>query len=190
MEADPALSEPHITPQAAQVLEARYLLRGADGAVSETPSGMLWRVARAVAAVEDEPQVWERAFYRSMARLEFLPNSPTLMNAGRDGGQLSACFVLPVDDSLEAIFDSVKNAARIHQTGGGTGFSFSRLRPRGDPLSARGQASGPVGFMNVFDAATGAVHQHLIAKCLSICGNSSTAAVYIALSLLPIFYLD
>ena len=152
---------PEFTPQALRVLEARYLLM--NGPEVEDPAAMLWRVASTVAESEsqwgDDSGAWAERFYGSMARLEFLPNSPTLMNAGRKGGQLSACFVLPVEDSLDGIFDSVKDAARIHQTGGGTGFSFSRLRPRGAALSGRGAASGPVAFMRVFDAATGAVHQ-------------------------------
>lgn len=125
---------------------------------------MLWRVAQAVAVPEDRygqhSAEWAQTFYELMARRRFLPNSPTLGNAGRPNGQLSACFVLPIDDTLDAIFDSVKNAARIHGTGGGTGFSFSRLRPANDPLrSGFGTASGPVAFMHVFDAATGAVKQ-------------------------------
>lgn len=155
--------EPAFSPHALKVLEARYLARDAGGEVCETPAGMLWRVARAVASVEPtwggEAAPWARRFYEAMARLEFLPNSPTLMNAGSEGGQLSACFVIPVDDSLDAIFEAVKYAAQIHNTGGGTGFSFSRLRPSGDPLTERGTASGPVAFMQVFNAATGAVHQ-------------------------------
>lgn len=152
---------PEFSPSALQVLEARYLLQ--SGSETEDPAEMLWRVASTVAGSEsqwgEDSGVWAERFYESMARLEFLPNSPTLMNAGREGGQLSACFVLPVEDTLDGIFDSVKDAARIHQTGGGTGFSFSRLRPRGAALRGRGAASGPVAFMRVFDAATGAVHQ-------------------------------
>lgn len=155
--------EPAFGPQALEVLEARYLLRDDAGRVRETPAELLWRVARAVAAAEarygDDPLGWAERFYRLLARLEFLPNSPTLMNAGRPGGQLSACFVLPVEDDLEAIFETVKHAALIHQTGGGTGFSFSRLRPRGAPLRERGRAAGPVAFLRVFEAATAAVQQ-------------------------------
>jgi ribonucleoside-diphosphate reductase alpha chain len=144
------------------VLEARYLHATPEG--KETPTDMLWRVARAVAEPEarygEEPQPWAERYYRLMASRRFLPNSPTIGNAGRPKGQLSACFVLPVDDSLDAIFDGVKNAARIHGTGGGTGFSFSRLRPADAPLrDGVGTASGPVAFMRVFDAATGAVKQ-------------------------------
>ncbi|MCO5165632.1 MAG: adenosylcobalamin-dependent ribonucleoside-diphosphate reductase [Planctomycetes bacterium] len=155
--------EPAFDAHALRVLEARYLRRDERGEVVETPLALLWRVARAVAAAEaahgGDPEAQARAFYEALARLEFLPNSPTLMNAGRPRGQLSACFVLPVEDELEAIFDTVKHAARIHQTGGGTGFAFSRLRPRHARLSSGGEASGPVSFMKVFDAATAAVYQ-------------------------------
>ena len=144
------------------VLEARYLHTTPSG--RESPAEMLWRVAQAVAAPEagygQDTAEWARTFYGLMATRRFLPNSPTLGNAGRPQGQLSACFVLPIEDTLDAIFDGVKNAARIHGTGGGTGFSFSRLRPANDPLrSGFGTASGPVAFMHVFDAATGAVKQ-------------------------------
>ncbi len=159
----PAEPVPGFDPHALRVLEARYLRRDERGQVGETPAGLLWRVARGVAAVEarygGDPDRQARRFYEALARLEFLPNSPTLMNAGRPKGQLSACFVLPVEDELESIFDTVKNAARIHQTGGGTGFAFSRLRPRHARLSSGGEASGPVSFMRVFDAATAAVYQ-------------------------------
>lgn len=155
--------EPAFDAHALRVLEARYLRKDERGEVVETPAALLWRVARAVAAAEaahgGDPEAQARTFYEALARLEFLPNSPTLMNAGRPRGQLSACFVLPVEDELEAIFDTVKHAARIHQTGGGTGFAFSRLRPRHARLSSGGEASGPVSFMKVFDAATAAVYQ-------------------------------
>jgi ribonucleoside-diphosphate reductase alpha chain len=154
---------PGFDPHALRVLEARYLRRDERGELVETPDQMLWRVASAVAAVEarwgGDAQAHAQRFYEALARLELLPNSPTLMNAGRARGQLSACFVLPVEDELESIFDTVKHAARIHQTGGGTGFSFSRLRPRHARLSSGGEASGPVSFMRVFDAATAAVYQ-------------------------------
>jgi len=144
------------------VLEARYLHTFGDR--KESPTDMVWRVAQAVAEPEsrygEDPEGWAERYYRLLASRRFLPNSPTLGNAGRPQGQLSACFVLPVADSLDAIFDGVKNAARIHGTGGGTGFSFSRLRPANAPLSdGVGTASGPVAFMRVFDAATGAVKQ-------------------------------
>ncbi|MCW8139130.1 MAG: ribonucleoside reductase class II [Planctomycetota bacterium] len=159
----PSGLEPAFDAHALRVLEARYLRKDERGEVVETPAALLWRVARAVAAAEaahgGDPEALARAFYEALARLEFLPNSPTLMNAGRPRGQLSACFVLPVEDELEAIFDTVKHAARIHQTGGGTGFAFSRLRPRHARLSSGGEASGPVSFMKVFDAATAAVYQ-------------------------------
>ena len=154
---------------AARVLRERYLLRDGAGKVVETPDDMCWRVARAVAQAESQwaektgetpEQVAER-FYEVMASRQFMPNSPTLMNAGKGNNlQLSACYVVPVDDSLQGIFDSVKHAALIHQSGGGTGFSFSRLRPEGSMVaSTHGVASGPVSFMKIFDGATEAVKQ-------------------------------
>src|SRR5512140_3359700 len=149
-------------PSALAVLARRYLLRGDDGAPIETPERLFRRVAEAVALAEPpraRAAMAER-FEARMAALEFLPNSPTLMNAGRDRGQLAACFVLPVDDDLGSIFDALKWAALIHQSGGGTGFSFSRLRPRGDVVkTTHGVASGPVSFMRVFDAATETIKQ-------------------------------
>jgi len=154
-----------LTPSARTVLARRYLRRDAGGAVAETPDELFGRVAAAVAAGEARlpggaPEEWAPRFAARLRALELLPNSPTLMNAGRAGGQLSACFVIPVDDSLEAIFDAVKLAALIHQTGGGTGFAFSRLRPRGDAVgSAQGVASGPLPFLRVIDAATDAIRQ-------------------------------
>jgi ribonucleoside-diphosphate reductase alpha chain len=151
-----------LTDNARQVLERRYLLRDEGGAVIETPEALFRRVARAVAAAEPEEARGEAAarFEARLSALEFLPNSPTLMNAGRRGGQLAACFVLPVDDDLGAIFDALKWAALIHQSGGGTGFSFSRLRPRGDVVkTTHGVASGPVSFMRVYDAATEIIKQ-------------------------------
>lgn len=157
-------SAPLLDENARRILEARYLERDRDGNVVETPEGLFRRVARAVAACEDRfgasPADVAPAFYSMLASLDFLPNSPTLMNAGRDMGQLSACFVLPVEDSMDGIFETLKSAALIQQTGGGTGFSFSRLRPK-DDLVARtgGRASGPVSFMRVFNAATDAIHQ-------------------------------
>jgi ribonucleoside-diphosphate reductase alpha chain len=146
------------------VLRRRYLRKDADGRICETPDELLRRVARAVAAVEarygGKPEVVEAQFVEALARLELLPNSPTLMNAGRELGQLSACFVLPVGDSLPEIFDAVKWAAIIQQTGGGTGFAFSRLRPSGDNVSTtHGAASGPVSFIEVFNTATDAIRQ-------------------------------
>jgi ribonucleoside-diphosphate reductase alpha chain len=156
--------EATLDENALRILEARYLERDEHGRVRETPGEMFWRVARAVASVESRfgasPDDVAPAFHGMIASLEFLPNSPTLMNAGRATGQLAACFVLPVEDSMDAIFESLKSAALIQQTGGGTGFSFARLRPR-DDLVARtgGKASGPVSFMRVFNAATDAIHQ-------------------------------
>ncbi|HII71741.1 TPA: adenosylcobalamin-dependent ribonucleoside-diphosphate reductase [Candidatus Woesearchaeota archaeon] len=149
---------------AVKVLEARYLLKDDSGKVVETPKQMFRRVAREIAAVEaiygGDVKASEEEFYRMMTMLEFLPNSPTLMNAGTRMGQLSACFVLPVEDSMEGIFDSLKHMAIIHQSGGGTGFSFSRLRPKGDMVgSTKCEASGPVSFMKVFDVATDVIKQ-------------------------------
>ena len=153
-----------VDDNARRILEARYLRRDREGRVVETPEQLLERVATAVASVESrygkDPVEVAKSFYSMLAALDFLPNSPTLMNAGRDMGQLSACFVLPVEDSMDGIFETLKSAALIQQTGGGTGFSFSRLRPK-DDLVARtgGKASGPVSFMRVFNAATDAIHQ-------------------------------
>jgi ribonucleoside-diphosphate reductase alpha chain len=150
-----------VTPWSANavtVLERRYLRKDANGRVIESPDQLLRRVARAVASVD--PGRPEELFYEAMSRLEFMPNSPTLMNAGKHEGQLSACFVLPVGDSMPEIFDAVKWAAMIQQTGGGTGFSFSRLRPSGDVVaSTQGVASGPVSFIEVFNTATDAIRQ-------------------------------
>src|SRR5512138_720142 len=151
-----------LTENALHVLERRYLLRDEAGHVVETPGALVRRVSRAIAAAEPaaERGAWAERFEARLAALEFLPNSPTLMNAGRPHGQLAACFVLPVDDDLAAIFDALKWAALIHQSGGGTGFSFSRLRPRGDVVkTTHGVASGPVSFMRVYDAATEIIKQ-------------------------------
>ncbi len=138
------------------VLKKRYLLRDDKGKIIETPDLLLRRVARAVAKNRSE----EKRFYQIMYALEFLPNSPTLMNAGTGLGQLSACFVIPVSDSLEGIFEAVKDMALIQQSGGGTGFSFSRLRPQGDVVrTTHGVASGPVSFMHVFDETTEIIKQ-------------------------------
>jgi ribonucleoside-diphosphate reductase alpha chain len=156
-----------LTKNAQQVLEKRYLLRTEEGEIKETPEALFKRVAMAVASAESQFGLWEhrivelaQVYYQAMREGKFLPNSPTLMNAGRPNGQLSACFVLPIPDTLDGIFDSCKNAALIHKTGGGTGFSFSNVRPMNDRVdSMAGVASGPISFMAVFDAATEAVRQ-------------------------------
>ena len=153
-----------LSASARHVLEARYLARDDQGELVESWEELCGRVARAIAAAESEfggeAARWEETFRELLLRREFLPNSPTLMNAGTPLGQLSACFVLPVEDSMASIFEAVKRMAIIHQSGGGTGFAFSRLRPRGDMVArTHGVASGPVAFLNVFDAATGAVRQ-------------------------------
>lgn len=169
-----------LTDNAIKVLEKRYLLKNDNGEIIETPEQLFRRVAKCVAGaetvyvIEDSTEAgeqracweekqrehWEEKFYNAMINLEFLPNSPTLTGAGTELGQLSACFVLPVEDSMEGIFDAIKQGALIHKSGGGTGYSFSRLRAKDDRVkSTKGVASGVISFMNVFNAATETVKQ-------------------------------
>ena len=153
-----------LSVNAVEVLNKRYLRRDERGRVAETPGGMFERVAAHVSRAEEmyggDAENFRARFLKMMRELDFLPNSPSLMNAGLPLGQLSACFVLPVEDSLPGIFDALKNMALIHQSGGGTGFSFSRLRPKDDVVQATGGvASGPVSFMRIFDTATDVIKQ-------------------------------
>jgi len=155
-----------LSDNALRVLERRYLNKNGDGKVVETPQELFRRVAKHIASAElhydakADISFWEEAFYQLMTNLDFLPNSPTLMNAGHELGQLSACFVLPIEDSMESIFNAVKYTALIHKSGGGTGFSFSRLRPTSDRVgSTGGIASGPVSFMRAFDVTTDVIKQ-------------------------------
>jgi ribonucleoside-diphosphate reductase alpha chain len=157
----------NLSENSIKVLERRYLKKDNQGRVIESPDELFKRVARAISEPErkygaspDEVKSLEETFYNMMMALEFMPNSPTLMNAGRPLGQLSACFVLPIDDTMESIFDAVKHTALIHKSGGGTGFAFSRLRPRNSVVaSTSGVASGPISFMRVINSATEAVKQ-------------------------------
>lgn len=155
-----------ITDNARQVLESRYLHRNAQGELMETPDQLFRRVAKAIAAAElqwgtvEQVEQWEATFYQLLSQLLFLPNSPTLMNAGTRLNQLSACFVLPVADNLKGIFTTLRQAALTQQSGGGTSFNFSALRPRNDRISVTGGlAAGPVSFMKIFNAATEYVKQ-------------------------------
>src|SRR4026209_262781 len=160
-----------LTQNARTVLEKRYLIKNEKGKPVETPEDLFWRVATVVRAADGRYGATDTTvesvaeeFYFLMTQRRFEPNSPTLMNAGRPLGQLSACFVLPVEDSLSngknGIYDTLRSMALIHQSGGGTGFSFSRLRPKGSMVrSTTGVASGPVSFMKLYDASTDAVKQ-------------------------------
>jgi ribonucleoside-diphosphate reductase alpha chain len=156
----PATQYMPLSDHARSVLEKRFLLRDESGQLIEDPAGLFRRVARAIAAIDDKygdfrREESEAVFFELMSSLTFLPNSPTLMNAGTSRGQLAGCFVLPIGDSMESIYGTLRDVALIQKTGGGTGFSFSHLRPRGDYIqSTRGVSSGPVSFMRLYDYST------------------------------------
>ena len=161
------LEKVRLNPNAGIVLEKRYFKKDADGSSLEEGRELFWRVAAAIASEESKyagspykTDQLAKEFYDLMTSWKFLPNSPTLMNAGTALGQLSACFVLPVGDSIEEIFDAVKHAAMIHKSGGGTGFSFSRIRPKDSRVgSTGGVASGPLSFLRIFNTATEQIKQ-------------------------------
>ena len=163
----PTGDEPVLSENAMTVLENRYLIKDEQGKIIETPGQLFSRVARLVASIEanyggNEAEVdqWHKKYYDLMASLKFLPNSPTLMNAGRPSGMLSACFVLPIEDSIEGIFETIKDTALIQKAGGGTGFSLDHLRPTGDRVaSSGGTTSGPISFWRVFSQTTDAIQQ-------------------------------
>lgn len=152
-----------LSDNALDLLEKRYLIRNETGELIEKPQELFERVASNIASAEEDEakeEKYQQEFYELMTSLKFLPNSPTLMNAGAELQQLAACFVLPVEDSMEGIFSAIKNAALIHKSGGGTGFAFSRLRPKEDVVkSTGGVSSGPLSFMKVFNSATDTVKQ-------------------------------
>ena len=171
MDSSPDRSAVELSPNAITVLEKRYLLKDETGTPVEEPADLFWRVATTIAAPDSKygasagaVKELAEAFYEVMAKRLFMPNSPTLMNASRPLGQLSACFVLPVDDTLSngdsGIYDTLRAMALVHQSGGGTGFSFSRIRPKNDIVrSTMGVASGPISFMSLYDASTDVVKQ-------------------------------
>src|SRR3989304_3857771 len=156
-----------ISKNAETILSERYLIRDKHRKINETPIQLFRRVAKAIAESEVaygktkvEIKEFQKEIFNIMTKFEFLPNSPTLMNAGTDLGQLSACFVLPVEDDIDSIMTAVHDAVKIHKSGGGTGFDFSKLRPKNDPVgSTGGIASGPISFMRIFDTATEVIKQ-------------------------------